>query len=631
MPYPRLLKFSPEVAEKLISYLTTEMNNHYAERDPWIQDLLQWQKDYWSKPITQRATFPFTGASTLIIPLTAIAVEAIHARNMTSLFATDEFVNAKPKTSEYNGVDVASAAHPLEVFVNHTLAEDCDIYKFCDNTGLEFVKYGTCVGKSGYERISKWAVRELGEIEQEVEVVIKDGATVDAVSVGRFLMPFMSQHPQTAPWCGEEHTNSPYEVKLMEQSGMLYPGTYEELLKFVTASPVGVTGFEREFQASQEQLEDRNPVFPKFINYQEIWLSFDTDGTGREKEIQVLFHRPSRRLMAAFYNQYSDLHRPYRYGNFFSVEHRWAGIGVGKQNEQFQREITMIHRQQLDQGTLANMGMLKVHKMSGYGPREPVFPGKMWFLDDMTHIEPFKLSEPSQSSFANEQSSLIYSQQRSGINELTLGMPQQGTPGTATSDITRLQEGKAKSDFALKSYRKFLGSIVTDVLCVTKDYSVKSVQFLDTMENGDLVKQLLSLPTELFRKSLLYDINPVSQINNKALDRQNWQQVAQLLQQYYTAEMQIVEMTRDPQLMQLLVQKILIGGTEAMKQLLETYDIRNIDRILPVELLNIKAANATTGAAPGANGTTRPAIPSTASGVVSTPENAASIIPVNPY
>lgn len=596
-----------------------------------MQDLLQWQKDYWSKPVTQRATFPFAGASTLIIPLTAIAVEAIHARNMTSLFATDEFANVKPKTSVFQGIDIDAAAHPFENFVNHVLVNDCDIYKFCNNTSLEFVKYGTCVGKSGYERVSKWAVRELGEVEQEVEVVVKDGATADAVSVGRFLMPFMNQDPQLAAWCGEEHTNTPYEVMLMEQSGMLYPGIYDALLRFVTSSPIGVTGFEREFQASQEQLEDRSPVFPRFINYQEIWMSFDIDGTNNEKEIQVLFHRPSRKLMAVYYNQYSDLHRPYRYENFFPVEHRWAGIGVGKQNEQFQREITMIHRQQLDAGTLANMGMLKVHKMSGYGPKEPIFPGKMWFLDDMTHIEPFKLSEPSPSAFGNEQSSLIYSQQRTGINELTLGMPQQGTPGTATSDITRLQEGKAKSDFALKSYRRFLADIVTDVICVTKDYSVASIQFLDTMENGDSVKQLLTLPTELFRKSLLYDINPVSQISNKSLDRQNWQQVAALLQQYYQSEMQVVELTQNPQLLSLLVQKILIGGTEAMKQLLETYDIRNIDKILPLELLQMRASNAAAGSIPSTTGNQGSTTSGAQTGVAIPSQIVSSITPPSPY
>ena len=75
------------------------------------------------------------------------------------------------------------------------------------------------------------------------------------------------------------------------------------------------------------------------------------------------------------------------------MEGRWTGIGVGKQNEQFQALITTIHRQRLDAGTLANMGQLALKKTSGYGPDEPIWPGKMWFVDNpATDIREFSLS-----------------------------------------------------------------------------------------------------------------------------------------------------------------------------------------------------------------------------------------------
>src|SRR5690606_3910958 len=125
-----------------------------------------------------------------------------------------------------------------------------------------------------------------------------------------------------------------------------------------------------------------------------------------------------------------------------NVEGIWPGIGVAKQVEQFQAEATTIHRQRLDNATLANMAQIVIKKGSGYGPGEPIFPGKMWFVQEVQNdIKEFKLSEVYPSSYANEQAIIGYFEKRTGVNEVILGLPQEGTPGTATSDLARLAEG----------------------------------------------------------------------------------------------------------------------------------------------------------------------------------------------
>lgn len=587
MAYPRQLNLDEETSNELIQYLDTELRNHYAERGPLIQNLMNWQRDYWAEPSVEIRTFPFKGASNIVIPLTAITTEAVHARAMQTLFALKPFVSVKSRKGEW-----IDAERPIENWLDYMLTQDMKIEPNTNSIMLELEKFGTGIGKSGYERVIRTAVRPRGDSGQEEQfsIVQKDGPTLDAVAESRFLMPFYAKDPQTSPWVGEEHSSSRFEIEVGEKSGLYKPGTLDALDRFFSTSGPAKTNISTNsgdaFEENQQKLEKRVPAWPGNLTWQETWLAFNTDRNdkGDRFELQVFFHMDSRTIMSIRYNWLSDLRRPYRIGVYFPVEHRWPGIGIGKQQEQFQREITTIHRQRLDNATLANMRMFKVHKMSGYGPREPVFPGKMWFVDDMTHVDSMQLSEIYPSSFANEQASLMYGQQRSGVNEVTLGMPQQGTPGTATSDIARIQEGKQKFDFVFGNMRRLLTDLVQDVIINTAQFGTRTSTYFDIVEGGQLVRAVLSQPVQLLRDGLMFEIVAAGQQRNRVLDRQNWQQIAAILTQYYTGILQLAQLYGDPVVIHAITAKGMLAVTEALKQILESYDIRNVDRIIVSEI-----------------------------------------------
>lgn len=579
MAYPRLLRLDADTEARLKSYLDMELLNHYAERQPWMDRLLRFQRDYWAEPTTKQATFPFTGAATLVIPLTAIAVEAVHARVMTQAFSIGQLVSATAKSSEW-----AEAARPLENYMNQELIYGLNIKKNIEPSILEIEKFGTGIAKVGYTNIVKKAIRtQPNGDETEVPITMRRGPCVDYVSAGRFLMPFSAQDPQTAPWCGEEHSRSPYEVLTLEQSGMFYPGTMQALQNWVGEMSLNTTGVEREFMRSQEQLEKRVAVWPKLLDWNELWCSFDVDGDGINEEICIHYHRGARYIMAARYNWHTDLRRPYRHGNYFPVEGRWQGVGIAKQNEQFQKEVTTQHRQRIDNATLANMRMIKISKLSGYRPGEPIFPGKMWFVDDMSHVDTLQMGEIYNSAYSNEQAVVIYSQQRTGVNDATLGQPQAGTPGTATAELARIQEGTKKFDYAFSNIKTFLRDIVVDTACCIQQFGPRHVDYYELAEGGQMVKAFFTMPEEQIRDGVLIELVSAGQQQNKILDRQNWISVATLLQQYYTGAMQLS--MNNPQIMQYISQTGLGAITEAMRQILESFDIRNVDRIILSQFL----------------------------------------------
>lgn len=590
--YPRELNLDRDTETRLVSYLETELLNHYSERDQWMTRLLSWQKDYWAEPTTKRATFPFTGASTLVIPLTAVAVEAVHARTMTTLFALNQLVSAQARSTSWQDY-----ARPVERFLDHELLKEMKIRRKLDSSILEIEKFGTGIGKVGYEKIVRTAVRSIGGVEQEYPVVIRDGAVIDSVAIGRFLMPFSATDPQSAPWCGEEHSRSPYEVMMMEQGGFFKPGTMQKLEKWVAATSQTSTGVERKYLQAQEDLEGRKAIWPQLVDWNEIWLGFNVDGGKYDKEIVVHYHRPSRTLLSIRYNWHDDLHRPYRTGVYFPVEHRWTGIGICKQNEQFQKEITTQHRQRLDNATLANMRMIKVSKLSGYKNGEPIFPGKMWFLDDMSHVDTVQLGEVYNSAFNNEQATLMYSQQRTGVNDTVLGQPSVGTPGTATGDLARIQEGAKKFDYAYQNIKEFVQELITDSAVMIQQFGPRRIEYFAVAEGGQMVKEFFDMPTEMIRHGLLIELTAAGQQSNKVMDRQNWVQIATLLQQYYQGTLQLAQLMGDQALMQYIGQKGILASTEAMRQILESFDIRNVDRIVMSEILK-----QTQGMVSGVNG-----------------------------
>lgn len=590
MPYPRQIYLGADRESRLIQHIEDILVRYYMDTTEHIDDLLQWQKDYWAKPTNKTTNVPFKNASTLVVPVTAIAVEAVHSRTETTLYGQSQLVIAQAVADDW---DIAQK--PVEDFVNHQLLDVMDIKKALSSCFLEAEKFGSMIGKVGYLRLVRRGVREIDGEEEEFNVVYRDGPSFDAIGDARFLMPYYATDVQTSEWVGEEHSRTPYEVEQLELGGFFRPGTiigaearllqYKE--NYYMAEPLSWEDGKK-FERNQMDLEKTRFSLGKRIDWHELWMAWDTtdeeEEAGVKKELIIHYHRESKTIMSIRYNYLRDLRRTYRTEVYFPVEHRWRGIGICKMNEQFQRSITVRHRQNIDNATLANMRMFKISKLSGYQNGEPIFPGKMWFLDSMDQLDTVQLGELYPSGYNTEQSDLVYSQQRTGVNEVTLGMPQMGTPGTATSDLARIQEGQKKFDLWYMRARGFLDKVVMDVIDIWQQFAPRDVPYYNTVSNGHMVQEFFQLPDNWIRDGLVIKLKTSSQVHNRILDRQDWQQIAGFFQQYFTGLAQMAQPLGNPQLLQVIFTKGLSSLTEAMRQILETYDVRNIDRLIVKEL-----------------------------------------------
>jgi len=491
---------------------------------------------------------------------------------MGTVFGMPEFLNVTARSPQY-----ADSLKLFEDYANYELMDRIKIKKKMEPSILTLEKFGNGIAKAYYNKVLRFGVREVGGVETEFPVSIYDGADVASVHPSRFMMPFNSQDPQMAPWAGELRTATNSALQAYEDSGMFDKGITKEIGEFYVTAPEQ----QDRVQLAQEQNENRVPIVPNVQQeYYEIWTEWDIDKSGDKKAVQIFYHYDAQVVMGVRYNNFSDLRRPYRCGVYIPVEGRWAGIGICKQNDQFQLEVTIQHRQRIDNATIANIRMFKVAKMSGYGPKEPVFPGKMWFLDDMRDIEAFQLGEIYPSSFNNEQQAVLYSQQRTGVNELTLGMPSAGTPGTATGDLTRVQESKRKFDFIVNNIKDYTLDVVYDIFDIIQTYGPKQVTYAQANDPTGELMRILSLPNEAIRDSVIFKMNISGQSSNQILDQQNLQQVASFTTQYWQQMIALAQGMENPQLAQQMSMKAMSAATEVTKQLYEGLNVKNIERLL---------------------------------------------------
>lgn len=584
---PRQLDLSPEVKASLVSYLTTELQNHRAERGDLVDRWKRENLDFWAEPSTAaQSSLPVIGFASLIVPVTAIAAEAIHARVMGSHFGMDDLVTTRI----------------ADTFSKHKAASD-DYFNYIFRSELEYRKkmespfFQTIINGTGFVQVgyrdTKTSVLITKADGSEVKVPIskEKGTCVEGVDIEDFLMPFYATCTDTSPWVGHQFRVSEYSFKQMVAGGETDPESYAALESYFR----GTTQGEDKLTQTRD-ITDTTPVFPAEIKLTRLLLDFvvdetDEDSPSEESRIEVLFHEDGNILVSCIY---AEEERDYEKGIYMALPYRWYGYGVAKQNISFQEEITAIHRQRLDNATIANMAMFKVKRTATWiKDDEPIFPGKKWFVNEMNDIEPMFIGDVKASAYNNENQVYIYSQQRTGVNELTLGMPNVGTPGTASDSLARVQESARKFDYINSNLRDFANRVIYKA---AKSVIKNGPRFEDAFDyiTGGLELRTFLQSDEILKSKLIFDIEAVSARQNRVLDRNTYTQLVGIQTQYWTSMITLIEQMGDPAMAQAAKEKAISSADLLNLEILNAFDIPDPKRfILDFDAIRTKISQGT--------------------------------------
>jgi len=539
--------------------------NHQAERYNLDQRFIDEMNDFWAESSLSPSDLPNTGFATLMIPLTAIAMEAVHARSMGMLDALDELVLTH-LADKYDHLRTSS-----DKFWNEQFRNKLNFREKIESATLEQKKHGTGVISVGYREIKRNRVTIKEGREIDIPVYLEKGTCIDSVPISDFLMPFSSTDSDKAPWCGNYVRMTERDVLHYEAAGIFYPGTYEKLRgAFTQGSSDG------DIVLTEVRKEtDTEPTLPTEIKFVRIFCEYIME----DKEVYEVevYYQPDTQVLA--HCSYSD-ERPYVHDVYMPLENRWYGYGIAKQNREFQVEVTTQHRQRIDNATIANMSMFKVKNSARAYIKddEPIFPGKKFYVENMDDIQPLQIGDVKASAYNNENQVVIYSQQRTGVNELTLGMPNVGTPGTATDSAARVQESNRKFDYTHNNTKRFLNKVAykaAQYIIKHEDYDSTIFSYL---ANGSELESLLK-QKELLTKKFIFDIYLSGAKNNKVLDRNTYTQLVGMHTQYCTSALELLGQM-NPAYIEPAGKQILMSNNILYKQILNAFDIPNPDKLI---------------------------------------------------
>lgn len=577
-------RLHPRAVGNLMEYLRTEIFRAEGERRPLEEKWAKYHRDYRCIPEFETKTFPFYGASNLVLPVIATDVDTIFSRIMGILFAPENLWSARPLNDQ-----MVEYAPRVQEFMQWAQHNELGVYDAVADWVLELCKLGTSVLKQRYRRehknVYQFRETDYGVVEQQLTMLLKDHPVLEHVSLWDFLVPAYSDSIANAPWSAERIGLTWGQLQSRIRAG-IYQGA-ERLTQW--------HGKDRGSWLLQEmqRLDRYIPGESDRYDLWEVWLDYDISGIGEPQALVCTIHVPSMTYLRIDYNPFFNQEKPYSAARYLRMEKRFYGIGLAEMLEHFQDEVSTMHNQRIDNATLANSTMFKARKGIGIKQDEPIWPGRWFLLDDMEDVQPMAVGQRYDSTVPYEQLDLQYASRRTGVNDYITGefSPAMGY-STATVGVQQLRESAKRFDQTIREIRVALGESGTRILELYQQFNQNGKEYLAMGErDGEILHRVLQFPLELIRAGVGIEVTATSAAFNKEIEVRTNTIIMQMVMQFYQQAMTAFSYYLNPQLPQ-PIRNMALGmvqsGSILLRRILDTYGVQDIDRLVPEiqEMLN---------------------------------------------
>lgn len=639
---------------EFIAFIDNDLTQSRIARVNIDRQFRDWLSQYRtpSKPIHK--TFPYEGASGYQLPLTAIDVDVMYARFMQTIHAPENLWTTEPLNEKW-----VDAAKPMQDFLTMLDTRLLRMFNVNKRVFLETVKLGTGIYKTGwrYEKRPVWTYDEYGKRIQATRLV--SAPFVDHVHLTDFVMPAYAYAIEPdeqggAPWVAERLRISVAKLRSMANATSpflpnLNKDNVEFIAKFIEAErpphDVRIQELDFERKPRQETTGTRldGDAFdfdrergtpngasiqrPKEVELWEIHARFPTRTTDSEDDIVVWYHQPTRKIVRAVYQYYQHGKRPYNAIRYFPGD-GFFGIGVCEQKEMFQTLGTDLMNFTIDNVLLANSRMIVAKAGANIAPGEPIYPYKVWLTegDVQKDFGVFPMADIYQSLPMLSGMVQNLGERRTSVSDVQIGNMQSMPSRTpATSTLALLQEGSRRPDLTIRDMRaEGLSVVGTRILQLCQQYISSPVDFdgkrwlemtvdMLGMPEGAAVAAKLRTPLEPVELGVGVQLTATSASANKETERQGRLALLQLAGQVTPQFLQLVQVAQQAQGTPLgeVALKAATGLQEMYRRTLESYDVRNIEEMLPLIEALSPAQQAAGGMAGGAAPLTPPGAPGT--------------------
>ena len=579
-------------------------------------DWLRYETVYRARPVDEVKDFPFDGASNLIIPVAGTDIDTLFARMMGLLLEPPNLWSVTARRPEFT--DLAAATEDFLEWAQHN---ELDIHGAVGDWVVELHKLGTGILKQRYTRemkkVYEWREMDGGQTwQQQAVILLKDKPSIHHVRLYDFYIPPGFKEMSSAPWVSERIRLTWQQYMNRVKAG-LYTGS-DVVGPFFSNPPLN------RFQSELDQISRYRASINKLQEFYEFWLDFDIDGDGWDEALVCTVHLPSQSYVRLDFNPFFNQEKPYSAARFMRDVNSFYGVGLGEMLDHFQEEITAMHNQRIDSGTIGNSVMLAIRAdETSFKKQEPIWPGKQWRLNDVNNIKTIEFGSPGTApSIETERVTRDEAQRRTGVNDFIQAQPgPQTTYGTAFTTQQMLLASSKRAGETLREIRVALGETGTRVLELYQQYNPRGKEYMALGQNvGQLVSLLLKFPLDLIRRGLSVGVTAIDTQTSKDSQIRTTTLVMQQLMQFYQGYMQFMSIAMSPQTPPPLRQAAITaaqGTSELMGKLLHLYGVQDADRLLPAlegannaqqtQLAQILSALTVGGGQPMAGGPPAPA------------------------
>lgn len=574
-------QYSPQRASDLCWYLIQELRRTMSDRSELEEDWLRYERIYRARPIDTFKDFPFEGASNLVIPVAATDIDTLFARMMGMLLEPPNLWSVTARRPEFSQLAPAT-----EDFLEWAQHNELDIHGPVGDWIVELHKLGTGILKQRYTRAMKkvyeWRELDNGQTwQQQAVVMLKDKPAIHHVRTNDFYIPAGFKKLQEAPWCAER-IRLTWEQFMNRVKAGLY--TNSDIVGAQFFSPP-INQLQQEMDRLSHYQASRN----KLSEFYEFWLDFDIDGDGWDEAIVCTIHLQSQTMVRLDFNPFFNQEKPYSAACFMRDVNSFYGIGLGEMLDHFQEEITTMHNQRIDTGTIGNSTMLAVRSdENSVKVNEPIYPGKIWRLSDVENIKPITLGAgTTETSIEIEQATRSEAQRRTGVNDYVAAQAGPETAyGTAYTTQQMILASSKRFGETLREINVALGETGTRILELYQQFNPRGKEYMALGQSeGSLVSLLLKFPIDLIRRGLLVGVTAIDAQTSKDTQIRTTTLVMQQLMQFYQSYMQFVSITTNPQVPPQVKQVAVTaaeGSAKLMEKLLHLYGLTNVEELIPM-------------------------------------------------
>ena len=595
----------PDLAA-LSTHVQNEITNLETKYAEYFKKLQVWWRWYDAIPRMEKKSWPFVGASNIVVPLIQIMADSLTARAFSSVFGAGDKVWMSRTENEKN----ERMSQDMARYVNwQGRGNDFDMRLVAYDTFSELYPIGETVIALNWRDDWRWLFvpgPRQGSFRKNVAKRVRFGRG-----------PVLENSPRENYLWDTSHLieDAPVVVRQMDhtwtrlkQMAMLQPGAWlMDNVDFVKGQS-GHQGPGHNVTVEKKKLDNMSPVqldhYTEPLDIREVHIDFPVleefgfSKRGAEElgtpdlPIVVTLHRNTGKILRVTAEPYNLPHKPFFGLHFRKRAGRGSGVGVAKRLFQMQSMMTTQFNQANDSVTRNNavwaITSSKRHMESPLDPSHPIFAPGM-----EKEFAPFKLPPSVGPELGLIQAAQMMAERQMGIFDPALGREsrQGGHPSPATSTLALLENTDIMASPTMGMVRRSFSKIGEAIAILDQQF--------ETNEDGKIERVLGEIdaagasefifPTEPIPGNYQFDLVALSPRNNPDAEMQRAVQVGQMNQLYWTQVIQGAQVLDNPQVgerVKMAWLKYIDSTTNTYMKFLESANVDEIERFV----LNLRQA-----------------------------------------